>query len=484
MKRLLIILGVVALLAAGCGSGDVGSAGQVTNAPVSSLHAPETTTTTTIPTASSTTTPDGDGTTAPTTTTPESTQVFVDVFFVKDGEYAETVTRSVETPSVAGNAIRALISGPSGDEEDHGLSSAVPANTLLLGLTIDDGLATIDLSREFETGGGSFSMLSRLAQVVYTLTQFDSVDRVQFRIDGEPVTVFSSEGIVLDEPVTRADFTSALPIGPPGSSAGPDTWTQTDLPSIDGVPADQLGRVVLVASDDTLNVRTAAGVDNDIIGRIVPGAVVRRTGDTDVVGSSTWAEVATPAGAGWVNATYLGAVVSAGEFAGDGAVIDVLDDFSAAIAAGGDITPYVSARGLYVSHHAAPVRFDRNELAGILDDPTTYKWPSNALDVNDPEQAAELPDRTFAEAVTDKFLSAYDDADTQLTRNEPITGGNGRLPEWAIPFELQGFNYVGVHDPGDDPQYGGLDWVTWYVSIDYENGAPRIVALTLDEWSP
>ncbi len=42
--------------------------------------------------------------------------------------------------------------------------------------------------------------------MVYTLTQFPTVDEVLFHIDGQPVDVFSGEGVVLGDPVTRADY--------------------------------------------------------------------------------------------------------------------------------------------------------------------------------------------------------------------------------------------------------------------------------------
>ena len=54
-------------------------------------------------------------------------------------------------------------------------------------------------------------MQYRLAQVVYTLTQFSTVKSVVFQIEGQTVTVFGSEGIVLDGPVGRADFEDQLP---------------------------------------------------------------------------------------------------------------------------------------------------------------------------------------------------------------------------------------------------------------------------------
>ena len=82
---------------------------------------------------------------------------------------------------------------------------------MLLGISIDDGLATVDLSQEFEAGGGTFSMAARLAQVVFTLTQFPTVQEVEFHLDGEAVTIFSSEGIIMDHPVGREDYQDLTP---------------------------------------------------------------------------------------------------------------------------------------------------------------------------------------------------------------------------------------------------------------------------------
>ncbi|HZA39105.1 MAG TPA: Gmad2 immunoglobulin-like domain-containing protein [Actinomycetota bacterium] len=129
-----------------------------------------------------------------------------EVWFVeKKGRFLQVAYRSQEsTPRIGTAALESLLGGPQSGEGK--VSTAIPADATLLGLTIQDGLATVDLSSEFESGGGSFSMLGRLAQVVFTITQFPTVDRVAFEIEGEPVDVFSSEGIALDKPQTRADF--------------------------------------------------------------------------------------------------------------------------------------------------------------------------------------------------------------------------------------------------------------------------------------
>jgi hypothetical protein len=64
--------------------------------------------------------------------------------------------------------------------------------------------------------------------------------------------------------------------------------------------------VVLVPSDEVLNVRSGPGVDNDIITSLSPTATgVILTGRKTMVGSSVWVEIVTEQGTGWVNECYL-----------------------------------------------------------------------------------------------------------------------------------------------------------------------------------
>jgi germination protein M len=133
--------------------------------------------------------------------------------FVDNAGLVPVLREIPKTQAVGAAAMRALLEGP--NEAELGarpaMYSVVPAGTRFLGLRIEGGIATVNLSREFEQGGGSASVLGRLAQVVYTLTQFPTVDGVRFELDGEPVTVFSGEGVVLEEPVDREDYLDQLP---------------------------------------------------------------------------------------------------------------------------------------------------------------------------------------------------------------------------------------------------------------------------------
>jgi germination protein M len=192
----------LALPAAGCGGDDDAvSAGTV---PAASAEEEEAGTTASGTTEADATVPDmteadpGDETTS-------ATRLY-EVWFADDDGLHPTWIEGKATTAVATEAVELLLDPPA-----DAPGTAIPDGTRLLGINIAGGVATVDLSSEFELGGGSHSMLMRLAQVVYTVTQFPTVQSVRFHLDGESVDVFSGEGIVLAKPVTRKDYEDLLP---------------------------------------------------------------------------------------------------------------------------------------------------------------------------------------------------------------------------------------------------------------------------------
>ena len=486
MKRLshILIIAATALTLAACGTDTPQSAGPLT-VPTT---VPTTDTTASSPpstgpgTSSDSTTPDQSSpTTSPPDSTPdeETTSTTITVYFLNSQIEAVATTRTVTTKAVAAAAMEALIEGPTSTEKAAGLVNGIPSDSLVLGVSIANGVATLDMSREFEAGGGSTAILSRLAQVVYTLTEFPTVDRVQLLLDGQHVEYFSGEGVLIGDPLTAAEFHSAVPIGEPYTGSSTSTWSQNALPKVTAGD-ENAHNVVLVAADDVLNVRAAAGTDGVVIGKLVPGVMVRSTGDTRSVGSSTWIAIETPVGPGWVNSFYLTPSVAGNDFPGDADPADVVAELARRFASGEDITSLISEKGLWVAHHASPIRFPRDEVGGLLDSTTTYRWGSNALGPDSPE----ITPKTFREAIAQPFVSVYDDPDLLLKVNDVTEGPNGRPAEYVVPTEFVGFPYVTIYDKGDDPQYGGLDWMEWVISLASEGDQIKIVGLTIDQWAP
>lgn len=149
-------------------------------------------------------------TTVTATTMAPDTESEVRAYFLRD-EKVGPVARTAVGEGVAAAALEGLLSGPTAEEAGIGFSSAVPDGTELLGVTVEDQIATVDLSQEFGSGGGSLSMMARVAQVVFTVTQFPTVDAVEFEIEGAPVTALGGEGLLIGEPQTRADWEGMTP---------------------------------------------------------------------------------------------------------------------------------------------------------------------------------------------------------------------------------------------------------------------------------
>jgi hypothetical protein len=194
------LVAVVALLAA-CsgGSGPLGSVPPVSSSPEPSVAqgSPDLTPAPSAPSAE----PSEQPTTAPTSPsspTPSSPtssgaptgSTIVRAYFWLGGtpnaDGLVAVLREIPaTKSVATAAMNALLAGPNTVERANDVSSAVPNGTQLLGLTIDNGIATVDLSSEFAAAAAGDAYQQRLGQVVYTLTQFPTVKGVNLRIEGE-----------------------------------------------------------------------------------------------------------------------------------------------------------------------------------------------------------------------------------------------------------------------------------------------------------
>ena len=216
-------LALVGLLVATAACTSSGSLGQVPSVPPTAAPSidsgpPDATpapSTSPSPSGQPSSAPAGSPSGSPSPSVPVPTMV-IRAYYVLDGDpgvegIVPTLRVVPKTSGVARAAMEALLDADAVIDRYSQLSTAVPDGTSLLGISIKDGVATVDLSREFETGGGSASSMFRLGQVVYTLTQFSTVRAVLFQVEGRTVTTFGPEGIQLDGPQGRGDFEQQLP---------------------------------------------------------------------------------------------------------------------------------------------------------------------------------------------------------------------------------------------------------------------------------
>lgn len=86
---------------------------------------------------------------------------------------------------------------------DSGLHSALPEGTRFLSAVITEGLCTVEVSAEFETGrfDSNTARLLALMCVANTLTELDNINRVEFLVDGKLLIRHGS--ISITEPLRR-----------------------------------------------------------------------------------------------------------------------------------------------------------------------------------------------------------------------------------------------------------------------------------------
>lgn len=132
-----------------------------------------------------------------------SAKVKVTLYFANaEGDYLIPETRTItEITGVARATVEELIKGPKANRD---LVPTLPAGTKLRDIDIHDGLATVDFSRELvdNHGGGSSGELLTVYSVVEALSQFPTVEKVQFLVEGQKVETLAGH-MDLAEPVER-----------------------------------------------------------------------------------------------------------------------------------------------------------------------------------------------------------------------------------------------------------------------------------------
>lgn len=113
--------------------------------------------------------------------------------YYKDSPLTETLTN--------------LLKGLSASEINQGLLSLIPDGTQLLGVSVKDGTAYINFSEEFLFNSfGKEGYTAQIQQIVYSATEFSTVERVQILIDGGIREYIGSEGGAIGHPLSRENF--------------------------------------------------------------------------------------------------------------------------------------------------------------------------------------------------------------------------------------------------------------------------------------
>ncbi len=139
------------------------------------------------------------------------------IYFVRihdDGSFSLVKrARSIEkTQAVLTKTLEQLLQGTTEEEERTGLVHFIPTSSVVKSLSVKEGVAYINMSEAFQFNPfGQAALEAQIYQLVYTSTEFASINKVQVLIEGQKVAYLSGEGgTFLGRPLSRQDLNSAL----------------------------------------------------------------------------------------------------------------------------------------------------------------------------------------------------------------------------------------------------------------------------------
>lgn len=139
---------------------------------------------------------------------PEKEKEIATVYFLaldsNDNGIYKKVTREVPlNEDKLDFAIKELLKGPNLVEKSTGAYSEIPKETKLLGIKHKEKGIIIDFSSDFQYGGGTDSVYSRMMQLIKTSLNNTDKKNVYLYLDGKQINFIGGEGIMITQPLNE-----------------------------------------------------------------------------------------------------------------------------------------------------------------------------------------------------------------------------------------------------------------------------------------
>ena len=122
----------------------------------------------------------------------------------KNGYVVPQTLNLPKTDSVATQALQHLVkNGPVTEMLPNGFQAVIPADTKV-SVNVEDKVATVDFSKEFKEYQANEEM-EILQSITWTLTQFDSIDKVKIQLNGHPLEEMPVNGTPIGDELSRND---------------------------------------------------------------------------------------------------------------------------------------------------------------------------------------------------------------------------------------------------------------------------------------
>ena len=132
----------------------------------------------------------------------------VEVYFLALDENSNGIYKKVKREITDGDsklefALNELLKGPNLIEKSTGAYSEIPKTTKLLSVKENGNKIIIDFSGDFQYGGGTDSIYSRMMQLIKTSLAITENKQIYLYLDGKQINFIGGEGIMVSQPLSE-----------------------------------------------------------------------------------------------------------------------------------------------------------------------------------------------------------------------------------------------------------------------------------------